>query len=249
MRGGSPLVLLLVLGAVLTAGCFGERSSPVDVTPYLPVHETGAGRAAVVPFFLNSTFTFKQDLGLRVGELPAGWTFRLPVNEVVLPGRHGRFVAVEVTPDPAATPGETAVEFFVGDTRASVRVNVTAEAPAARAGVGANLSWVHWDRNGTLLGWHEPLLSHGLKAGPNASAREAPVLAWLGNETETGVPAEWATAGYVRLVPDVERRVLALRVGESLLVETNSGPDPFNPGGGTDGARLLVRLVEVRESP
>lgn len=242
MRRGHLLVLLvLVLASAATAGCFGESRSPVDVTPYLSTHRAEPGRTLQVPVFLNSTYTFKQDLPLRVGDLPEGWTYRIPVQEVTLPGYKGRFLVLDLTPAADAQPGEAEVDFFVGDTRATIHVNVTAPTPATRPGSVINLTWTLLDRNGTIVAWHEPLLGKGLKYDEEAITREAPVRIYLGGPDNATTPG-----GLLRLPAETEARLLQAKAGEAVVMDGSLAPDPVLSRSAPDG-RLILRIAELQE--
>lgn len=242
MRRGPLLVLLaLVLASAATAGCFGENRSPVDVTPYLSTHRAEPGRTVHVPLFLNSTYTFKQDLGLGVGDLPEGWTYRLPVQEVTLPGHKGRHVVIEITPAAEAPPGETEVDVFVGDTRATLLLNLTAPAPETRHGSVVNLTWTLLDRNGTIVAWHEPLLSQGLKYDADAAPRDAPLRVYLGGPDDATTPP-----GLLRLPAEMETRLLQAKAGEAVVMDGALPPDPTVSRSAPEGW-LILRLADPRE--
>jgi hypothetical protein len=239
MRRGLRLVLpLLVLAAALAlAGCF-ESSSPVDVTPYLKETPVAPGGTVAVPLFLNSTQSFKQDLGLRVGEMPQGWTYRLSVDQVALPGYKGRLVVVTFMAPQDAAPGARGFDVFAGDTRATVQLNVTAPGEPVPAGATVRATLAHLDRNGTILNaTPTDAFSSGLKHHRGAGAGPMPSLLYLGEgEAPNGTTP---VAGALR------ERLLGARVGEALLVETAETADPLRHEGPSDGARLLVRVDGV----
>ena len=236
MRRGL-LLAFLVLALVGLAGCF-EKSSPVDVTPMLAEFTVAPGGTVPVPLFLNSTMSFKQDLGMRVGNLPQGWTYRLSTDQVALPGYKGRVVLVNLTAPQDAPPGARDVEVYAGDTRATVRVNVTAPGAAVEPGADVRVSALLFDANGTVLARTSgDLLPQGLKLHRNATARPLPALVRVG----AGESAE----GAVRAAPALEEMLLGAREGQVLLLPGADVADPWRHEGASDGARLLVRIDEV----
>jgi hypothetical protein len=207
----------------------------VDVTPYLPEFRVAPGATVPVPLFLNSTQSFKQDLGMRVGELPQGWTYRLSAETVALPGYKGRLVVVSLTAPQDATEGARAVEVFAGDTRATVRLNVTQPGEAVPADAAVRVTLVHLDANGTVLGASAPdALSPGLKVAPGASLSGLPIALFLG---EGDAPNGTRPAG-----PALRQALSGARVGDVLLVETAAEGDPVLAEAPAGGARLLVRV-------
>lgn len=247
MRTG--LALLLALGAsVALAGCFGEKSSPVDVVPYFDVHEAGPGRTVQVPLFLNSTYSFKQDFGVRV-ELPDGWTYRLPSTDIQIAGFRGLLYVFDVTVPGDASPGQRTFNAFVGDTRAEVKVQVRDAQAGVEAGRGLNLTWMHVASNGTILAHHEPALKEreGLEYGPDVRADAAPLRVYLGAADGKGVPEPWRSAGFVRLDRGSEDRLLAAKVGEALVLPAGAPGEPL--GAAVDGHHLVARIVGVLDAP
>jgi hypothetical protein len=236
MRRGLRLVLvLLALAAPLAlAGCF-EKSSPVDVTPYLKEFPVAPGATVNVPLFLNSTQSFKQDLGMRIGELPQGWTYRLSTDQVALPGYKGRLVVVSFTAPQEAPPGARGLDVYAGDTRATVRMNVSPPGEPVLPDATVRVTLVHLDANGTVLATSATdALSDGLKARREGPPSVLPGALQLGEgEAANGTRA----AG-----PALREALLGARVGDVLLLETTTDGDPVLHEGPSDGARLLVRV-------
>ena len=241
MRRG--LVLLLVLGgAVALTGCFGEKSSPIDVTSYLEVHETGPGRTVRVPLFLESTYSFKQDLGLRV-ELPQGWTYRAPVDAVTIAGYRGMLLVLDVSVPGDASPGLRTVTVFVGDTRSEVSVQVRDAQVPVEAGRAYNLTWMHLAPNGTVLALHETALKDRGSLHVLDDAVHAPFQVHLAGPAENGT--EPAPPGFLRVTPDTEAALLQARVGEALVLRGGPPGDPL--GTPTGSETLVLRVVGTVE--
>lgn len=243
-RGRLHLPAAALLLAVLLAGC--AEPPEAEVVPYLPIHETEPGRAVLVPFYVNSTEPFKRDLGLGIGDLPDGWTYRLPGDEITVPGNKGRLVVYEITPASGAA-GPVDVDLRAGNADGRVIVHVKDMGAPLREGMVVNLSWVLLDANGTLLAHHEPLLKDrdGLRYAPDARAHDAPLRVRLGGEA-----AEASADGgdAPRLPPDVEARLLGLKVGQTLLLDAI--PEGTIPAGAaTPGSRLLLRVLGAEGPP
>lgn len=223
------LVAALLAGAAL-AGCTGARTSPVDVTPVLPLNDAQPGRPTDFALTLHSTSSFRASYQLRAEGMPEGWTFQALPASLDLPGGKSNVTLVRVTPGLDAAYGPHSFDVLVGDTRASVTVNVRdlGRLPLAE-GMRANLTYVVLAANGTVLAANEPVVKDqpGLRflRGSDETPDYTPVTVRLGN----------ASAGRA-LLPDVEARVRGMLAGETAAVRTTlNGEDVV----------VLVRVVDV----
>jgi len=278
LKGGEPaagrmrrsralLLLALLLAPALLAGCFGERSSPVDVIPYLPLNDAEPGRATEFAFFLRSTSQFKQTLGVRQEGLPAGWGFRAEKDVLDIPGMRTGSLLVSVTPDENATYGPHAFDVLVGDTRARVTVNVKdLGREPLRAGVGAKLQYVLWADNGSVIESNEPTVAAqgGIPwaRAANGTPTYTPLWAYVGGERGTPAPEPYHSAGcaeppcYRPLIEGFDARLRDAGHGEGMVAgETLAVRVPMDKAyhlpGHEDHAlynanlNFLVRVVSV----
>lgn len=226
------LGLVALVATAGLAGCFGEKSSPVTVVPYVDLVDATPGRPLQVAFLLTSTYTFRQRLGVAV-EAPEGWDARPEVAEVDIPGRATMPLVVNLTPTVGARLGAQEVGVRVGETRGRVLLALreAGASPVAASGAEVALVYVAWHPNGTLAATNDPAFRNGtsLPQG-DAPAWDAP-----GNATF----APWRlTLGSGESEPLETRLVdLAARAGDALVAEL--------PG----GLRGLVRVVAVEAPP
>ncbi|MEA3199289.1 MAG: hypothetical protein QOE90_717 [Thermoplasmata archaeon] len=199
MRRVALLALLLAAPALL-AGCFGASASQVDVAPYLPLNDAQPGRATEVALFLRSTSSFKEHYDVKQDGMPAGWTFEPHPKSLDLGGGKTSFLVARVTPALDATYGPHAFDVMVGDTRATVTVNVKdLGREPARAGVGAQVYYVLFGDNGTVLETNEPTVKDqpGVKQTPldNGTPDLTPLKVYVGGQRGTPPPEPYNSTG------------------------------------------------------
>ncbi|HEX2022672.1 MAG TPA: hypothetical protein VHH36_08155 [Candidatus Thermoplasmatota archaeon] len=227
----AALLLAATAAAALLAGC-AEPSSPIEATPYLDPTDALPGRPVDVALFLNSTYAFKQALAVGVDGLPDGWRFSPAVPEVAIPGRATMPLVVTITPAPDARVALYKLDVKVGDTRATVHVNVVAPEPETNDTTVARLTFAAWRADGTLAGSNHPSLANATIPGAgNASAgpwRVAPA------------PGANATAPPAWLAPLLEGGNLA--PGETRAVALADGEGASLPGSPSGAVGALIRL-------
>lgn len=200
------ILLFALLAGALLAGCFGEAKSPVEVEPYLAKLTGTQARTLQIALFVRSTDSFKQTLPVTVEGLPERWTSAGP--EITLPGRAAMPLLVNVTPSSEATFGEQAFRVKVGETAATVTVDVV-EPGAMRVAPGAlvELEFVTWARNGSVVAANAPHLLNGTGI-PNATYDPAafglpnatlPLRGYVPSDAQTDERLQ--TAGYAPLPP------------------------------------------------
>lgn len=256
----APLAIVLLLA--FAAGCI-ERSSPVSVEPYFVIQDAQPGRATEFAFALTSLSTFKQELPVRV-EGPAGWNLTAETSSVSLRGHDGGALVVRVTPAADAVYAPQGVSVFVGDTRAEVTVNVRdLGREPLRAGIGAQVSYVLFATNGSLLSTNDPALRHRPELGNatldgNDTSNDVPLKVYVGGRRGEDPPEPYNSTGYRPVIPGFDARLrdagdgrgmvagdtLAVRVPkeQAYTVEGNEAHVLY----GMDLA-FLVRVVTVDE--
>jgi hypothetical protein len=195
----AAVAVLLAVPALL-AGCFGPKSSPVDVAPYLPLNDAQPGRPTEFAFALHSTSAFRQSLGVRAEGLPAGWTFQPENGSVDIPGGKSQALIVRVTPALDAAYGPRAFDVLVGDTRATVTVNVKdlGHEPL-RAGVGTRLYYVLFADNASVIETNEPTVQSqtGITYArlDNGTPDFTPLQVYVGGKRGTPPPEPYNSTG------------------------------------------------------
>lgn len=194
------LVAALLALPALAAGCFGPNASPVDVASFLPLHDAQPGRATEFALVLRSTSGFRQTLDVRAEGLPAGWSFAPENASVDLLGGKASTLVVRITPAPDAAYGPHAVDVLVGDTRASVVVNVRdLGREPLRAGLGAQVTYVLFADNGTVLATNEPAVKDqpGMRfaAHDNATPDYTPLKVFVGGTRGEAPPEPYNSRG------------------------------------------------------
>jgi len=201
MRPLRALVLVALLAApALLAGCFGPKSSPIDVSALLPLNDAQPGRATEFAFQLRSTSSFKQTLDVRAEGLPAGWTFTPEVASVEIQGQKTGSLIVRVTPAPDAAYGPHPIDVLVGDTRATVLVNVKdLGREPLRAGIGTQLYYVLFADNGTVWETNEPTVKDqpGVRFTrlDNSTPDYTPLMVYVGGKRGTPPPEPYNSTG------------------------------------------------------
>ena len=251
MRGSVAGAIALVVLAAGLAGCFGERTSPVEVTPYLPLLDGAPGRTTQFALFLLSTDSFKQTLGVGIEGLPQGWRFAAHPSSVTIPGRGTLPLVVDVTPAGDARHGPHTLRVKVGDTGADIILNVEEQRarPVTRGG-GVALEFVAWAANGTLLATNAARLvnqtdiPNATQAPPTALPRAAngtqPLLGYLGDAAT--MPDGFAEQGYVAL-PEAWVDALLQAGGGEGAREGDAVAAALPAEAGAGGA--LLRVIEV----
>lgn len=253
------LTILLALPAAL-AGCLGERSSPVEVTPYYVLNDAQPGRATEFAFHLRSTSPFKQTLGVTA-QAPQGWLVEPESPEVTLQGEASSSLVVRVTPDANATYGPQDLVVRVGDTAARVMVNVRdLGTEPLREGVGTQLYYVLWYANGTLASTNDRALLHrGLGQpvldDPNETEYE-PLKVYVGGRRGEDPPEPYNSTGYRPVIAGFDERLRdagdgrGMVAGDTLAVRVPAAEAYTRPGNeehplyGED-LSFLIRIVSV----
>ncbi len=262
----ATLALLLAAPAVL-AGCFGPKSSPVDVVPYLPLNDAQPGRGTEFAFYLHSTSAFKQTLPVHADGLPAGWTFEPENQSVDIPGSRSQALIVRVTPSLDATYGPHAVDVLVGDTRATVTVNVKdLGREPLRAGVGTQVYYVLFADNGSVIETNEPTVraQAGLAYSrlDNGTEDFTPLKVYVGGKRGTPPPEPYNSTGcevapcYHPVIDGFDARLRdagdggGMVAGETLAVRVPAARAYTYPGNEAhplygQNLNFLIRVVSV----
>jgi hypothetical protein len=194
------IVLVGAIAPALSAGCFGPSDSPIEVVPYLALNDAQPGRGTEFAFHLHSTHSFKQSLGVRAEGLPAGWSFRSENDTVEIAGGQNAALIVRITPSIDAKFGPQTVNVLVGDTHASVIVNVRplGHEPLA-AGVGTQLSYVLFAANGSVIESNEPSLAQPPTIPwsrlDNGTPDFTPLKVYVGGKRGTPPPEPYNSTG------------------------------------------------------
>lgn len=210
----------------LLAGCFGERTSPVTVTPYLDVFPVEAGHGLTLPLLLQSTLTFRQSLGVRVERVPDGWNATPEASEVELLGMRGQALLVNLSGEGPA-PGLHTLRVFVGDTGADVRVHVR-EPGGPHVGVPSRvrIAWTEIAENGTVLATSDAEILHSphLDAVPAASEHKTLLLTGAPASPESSFCCQWEAFLDGRAVGEVVAKRDEGRVTMARVLEIEPAP-------------------------
>lgn len=171
------LLLALLVASPLLAGCLGEDSSPVEVTPFYELNAASPGRLTSFVFHLRSTNPFKQTLPVT-GSLPEGWAFEPERNETTMLGRANDTLVVGVRVDANASYRLYELDVFVGDTRARVRVDVRPLLDEGWTPGRAARAYLTEFGNGTRVATNDPALLREAIAAPPPNG-SVPALARL----------------------------------------------------------------------
>lgn len=98
---GAAAVLMLA-GVILVE----RRRGSIEVSCDQPQQEILPGRGVSFPVRIRNSTKESHRFGLRVSELPAGWTAILPLDEIDLPANDETQFYVSIKAPPTATPGE-----------------------------------------------------------------------------------------------------------------------------------------------
>lgn len=242
MRTAPLAILALTLGATLLAGCLGEATSPVRVEAYVELVDASANRTVQAAFYMLSTDSFRQTLPIGIDGLPPGWTFEPAIPEVVLDGKAGGSLVVNVTPGPDAQLRSHTLRLKVGETRADLIVNVEERADeVATPNASVDLEYVAFATNGSVLSTNRAALRNSTfipnatRALPGIEANAtSPLRAHLadgaGPDAPIALPSAWRDA--ILRGPDGS----GARAGDVLVV-----------GMDIDGAAatVLLRVLDV----
>lgn len=263
-RASVALVLVVLLAAPALAGCFGASTSPVRVVPYLPLHDAQPGRTTEFAFFVESTSAFRQQLAVDVRGLPEGWTFEPETAQLDLAGHARSSLLARITPHANTTYGPHTLHVLVGDTAASVIVNVKdLGSETLRRGIGTQLYYVGWYDNGTLFGYNEPTLQGRPiplfppgGADPEAEPDFTPLKVYVGGQRGTPPPEPYNGTGYSPVIPGFDARLrnagdgrgmvagdtLAVRVPKEQAYTIAGREDHVLYG---ENLNFLIRIVSV----
>lgn len=228
------MAALAIASGLGLAGCV-DRSSPVEVRPYLDLIDAAPGRVVPVALHLTSTLAFKQRLGVDAEGLPFGWRFDPEAESVEIPGRARMPFLVNVTPAPDARVGLHAFDVKVGETRARIQIDLAAPSGGSLVGnATARVALLAWHPNGSIaqetVGAREdiPRVNETLLVVANATEG---LLVEVRDGVVRGVPAGVAAA----LAGATERDVRLVHVPRS---------DLGLPGDGVMALLLRVDRVE-----
>ena len=254
---------LVLVGLLLLAGCI-ERSSPITVEPYYVIQDAQPSRTTEFALKLVSTSTFKQDLPVAF-DAPVGWNVTAETATVAIRGRDGGSLLVRVTPASDAAYAPQAIGVRVGDTRAEVMVNVRdLGREPIRAGIGAQVFYVLFATNGTLLSTNDPALRERPGIGnatlddPNATESDVPLKVYVGGRRGEDPPEPYNSTGYRPVIAGFDARLRdagdgrGMVAGDTLAVRVPKEQAYTLPGNeehplyGMD-LSFLVRVVTVDE--
>jgi hypothetical protein len=266
----SSLALVFAFALALggsVVGCFGPATSPVKVVPYAKLNDAQPGRGTEFAFYVASTLAFKQTLPVRIADKPQNWTFESETKDITVLGSRSTSLLVRITPDRNATFGPHAVGILVGDTRADVVVNVKdlGKEPL-RAGVGAQVGYVLWYDNGTLVETNEKVVAD--QAGlawarlDNSTPDYTPLKIYVGGHRGTAPPEPYNSSGcdtapcYHPVISGFDRRLRdagdgsGMVAGETLAVRVNASDAYTYPGNEKhplygQNLNFLIRVVSV----
>ena len=247
---------------LLLAGCV-EKSSPVEVTPFYAINDAQPGRGSEFAFHLRSTSPFKQDLAVRF-DGPEGWGYQSESDNVSLRGKDTSSLIVRITPDANATHEPRTVKVLVGDTAATVIVNVRdLGREPLRAGIGTQLYYVLWYDNGTLASTNDPALRNRTAIGPalldgNDTSGDVPLKVYVGGTRGQPPPEPYNGTGYHPVIAGFDARLQDAGDGQGMVAgETLAVRIPKEQAytvAGNEGHVLfgfdltfLIRIVTVDE--
>jgi hypothetical protein len=257
-------VLFVALAAI--SGCLAARAASVEVHPYLPLNDAEPGRGTEFAFYVVSGSPFRQSLPVTAADLPAGWSFEPEAPTLDLAGGKSTSLVVRVTPDRNATYGPHAIGVLVGGARADVVVNVAdLGAEPLRAGIGAQVAYVLWYDNGTLIesndhaAHDQPGLAWVADGSP---PDDAPLKVYVGGQRGTPPPEPYNSTGcddppcYHPVIPGFDARLRnagdgsGMVAGETLAVRVPKEQAYTYPGNEQhplygENLNFLIRIVSV----
>lgn len=256
------LLLVLLVGLSVLAGCLGAADPPYRVVPYLPLNDAEPGRATEFAFFVETSAAFRTTLPVGVRGLPEGWSAQPEAAELDLPGRASTSLIVRIVPHENATYGPHGFAVTVGDAAADVIVNVRdLSDERLRAGVGASLYYVGWYANGTLFGYNEPSIRSIPFAPPGEDAENAtidftPLKVYVGGRRGEDPPEPYNGTGYRPVIAGFDARLrdagdgagmvagdtLAVRIPKEKAYTTAGNEDHVLYG---EDLNFLIRIVSV----
>lgn len=252
----------LALALLLLSGCV-ERSSPVEVSPFYVLNDVQPGRVSEFALQLRSLSTFRQELPVRV-EGPAGWNLTAETGTAQLRGHDTGSLVVRITPAADAPHAPQTVSVFVGDTRADVLVNVRdlGRMPL-REGIGAQLYYVLFAPNGTLLSTNDPAIRAREALGAalldaNDTSGDVPLKVYVGGRRGEDPPEPYNSTGYRPVITGFDARLRdagdgrGMVAGDTLAVRIPK-EQAYTVPGNEDHAlygqdlSFLIRVVTVDE--
>ena len=189
-----------------------ERTSPVEITPYYVLNDAQPGRVSEFAVHLRSLSTFRQELPVRL-EGPEGWNLTAEAETVELRGHDTGSLVVRVVPSADARYAPQGVAVFVGDTRTDLLVNVRdLGREPLREGIGAQLNYVLFASNGTLLSTNDPALrareglGNATLDGEDTSG-DVPLKVYVGGRRGEDPPEPYNSTGYRPVIPGFDARL------------------------------------------
>lgn len=228
------IALSLALLVGFLAGCAGPATSPVQVVSYLPLNDAQPGRATEFAFFVRSESVFKEEFPVRIVGLPGGWGFNPENATISIPGQTTTSLIVRITPGPNATLGPQSLGILVGETKADVVVNVRdlGKEPA-RAGVGAQVHYVLWYDNGTIIETNHAAVREqpGVRFADfgNTTPDYRPLKVYVGGARGTPPPEPYNSTGcdsasdappcYHPVIPGFDARLRNVGTGQGMVAD------------------------------
>ena len=201
------ILLFAILALTGLAGCFGPKSSPVDVLLANPLLVAQPGRGGDLVIVASSTLAFKQTLDVHADGLPKDWSLEPEKTSLDIPGQKRVDFIVHVAPGNNSTYGLHAFDLMIGDSRATVHVDIRDLAAANATPLGYHSVFA---ANASVLATNDPGLRDNADmklAFPSGNATFAP----------DALPAEPKLAG-ARIGESI-----AWRAGDELHLATVTG--------------------------